>query len=267
MILKSVNEGLRFAFSPKIIVSYFILNIIILYTLANFFTGIVNFTTPSPTIYNLLFLIGIYLPIFIIIGLLYLWVNGAVIDQARYYPRGKSLAKSFGYSGSRYVTMVCAAILYGIIIAIASSPPYIGTIISFVVGLFLFYLYQAIIVDKKGCIDSFKKSVNTFSRYPLETFVTWLLILIISLIITVIFALPMVFFAISMMGGMPLLPTSTDVQPQTVIQDLLPRMSNVIHSPYFVFFILFLSLGLAYSQAFQEGTRTRLYLNTRKVEV
>lgn len=266
MILKSVNEGIRFAFSPKVIVPYFILNMIIFYTLINLFMGIADFNRVR-TIYWLFFFMGIYLPVFIIIGLLYLWVHGAVIDQAKYYPKSRSLAKSFGYSGSRYLTMLCAMILHGIIIAIASSPPYIGALISFVVGLFLFYLYQAIIIDKKGCIDSFKKSVNTFSRYPLETFVTWLLTVIISVIIVIIFALPLLLFIIGWVGGMPKLPTAVGVEPQTTIKNLLPILPAVVSSPYFIVYLFIFSVGLAYTSAFQLGTKTKLYINARKVEL
>ncbi|MDI6826570.1 MAG: hypothetical protein QMD36_05320 [Candidatus Aenigmarchaeota archaeon] len=255
MILKSLSEGIRFAFSPKVIVPYLILDLIIGYTLIQFFMGIFDLITMRPGIFGIFLFLGIYLPIFILIGLVYLWVNGAIIDQAKYYPKRRSLAKSFGYSGSRYLTLLCASILYGIIIAIASSPPYIGSLISFVVSLFLFFLYPAIIVDRKGCIDSFKKSFNIFSRYPLETFVTWLVMGIISLIVAAIFASPLLFFVIGWVG-MPRLLTPVGVEPQTTIKNLLPIISDAVRSPYFIVYLFILCVGLYFSLPSRDTDKT-----------
>jgi hypothetical protein len=264
MILKSVNEGIKFAFSLKVIVPYLIINMVIFYTLIQFFTGIVDFTPIEQNAYKVISLMGGYFIVLIIIGLAYLWVNGAVIDQAKFYLKKRSLTMSFEYVKSRYLTLVCASILFGIIIFIASAIPYIGSLLSFVVSLFLFYLYQAIIVDKIGCIDSFKKSINIFSRYPLKTFVTLLLTIVISLIVVFVFASPMLFFVISKMGNMAKFITPAGVEPQAMVENLLPVISYIVRSPYFIVYLFILSFGLAYTSAFQAGTKTRLYINARK---
>lgn len=266
MILKTLNEGIRLAFSPKVIVPYLILDMMIIYTLIHFFAGFFDFTTIRSQTYKLVLFLGIYLPTFIIIVLLYLWVSGAVIDQARYFPKGRSLAKSFGYSGSRYMTMICALILQGIIITIASSPPYIGPLISFVVSLFLFYVFQTIIVDKKGCIDSFKRSFSTFSTYPLETFVFGLMIVVISLVVAILFALPLLIFVLGRLSVIPgiTIPYTSDT---SMIRNMIPELFNAVRSPYFIVYLFIFCVGLAYTSAFQVGTKTRLYINTRKHEL
>jgi len=266
MMLKTLSEGIRFAFSPKVIVPYLILDMMIVFTLIHFFVGFFDFTTVRPQTYNLVLFLGIYLPTFIIISLLYLWVSGAVIDQARYFPKSRSLAKSFGYSGSRYMAILCALILQGIIITIASSPPYIGPLISFVVSLFLFYLFQAIIIDKKGCIDSFKRSFSTFSTYPLEIFVFDLMIIAISLIVAILFALPLLIFVLGRLSVIPgiTIPYTSDT---SMIRNLIPELFNAIRSPYFIIYLFIFCVGLAYTSAFQEGVKTRLYINTRKHEL
>jgi hypothetical protein len=215
-------------------------------------------------IFSLLLLLGIYFPIFLIIGLILLWVNGAIIDQAKYYPKRRSLAESFRYSGSRYLTIFCASILYGIIMAIAASPPYIGFLISFVANLILFYVYQAIIVDKKACIDSFKKSFSLFSKYPLETFIVWLATAIISLMIIAIFGSPLLFFVFSKLTGTFRVETYTGME---AIKNMIPVISNAIRSPYFIVYLFILCVGLAYAMAFQIGMRTRLYINAKKIEL
>jgi hypothetical protein len=266
MILKSISEGIKFAFSLNTIVPYLVLYLITFYVLISFFSNIVDLIPSGAGIKSLLSL-GIYLPILIIIGLIYLWVHGAIVDQAKYYPKRKPLAKSFGYSTSRYLTILCALILYAIIAAIISSPPYIGPLLAIVLNLITFFLYQAIIVDKKGCIESFKKSFNTFMRYPLETFVTWLFMIIITGIIVGIFATPLMIFIFGRVTLTPELANPAKVEPQTILRILLPAISDAVRSPYFIIFVFILCIGLAINSAFQIGTKTRLYINTRKIEV
>lgn len=266
MILKSISEGIKFAFSLNVIIPYIVLYLITFYVMIGLFSTLLNFMPLGTDGFRALLSLGIYLPFFIIIGLAYLWVHGAIIDQAKYYPRRKPLAKSFEYSTSRYLTMLCAAILFGIIMVIISSPPYIGPLLSFVLGLMLFYLYPSIIVDKKRCIESFKKSFNTFMKYPLETFVTWLLTIVLSLIIVGIFALPLIVFVFANLTGIPNLPTVTGVEQQTVLKSLLPGISNAVHSPYFIIYLFIFCVGLAINSSFEMGTRTRLYINTRRAE-
>ncbi len=266
MILKSISEGLKFAFSLNTIVPYLVLYFITFCTLVSFFQNLVNVTSAGTGI-RLLLSLGIYIPIFIIISLAFLWVHGAIIDQAKYYPKRKPLLKSFEYSTSRYLTMFCATILFGIIAVIISSPPYIGFLLSFVLGLILFYLYQVIIVDKKGCIESFKKSFNAFMKHPLEIFVTWLLVTIITLIIVGIFASPLIVFVMTNLTHTTEFGYSNTLEPQSIVQKLLPGISTTIQSPYFVIYLFILCIGLSINSAFQIGTKTRLYINSRKIEI
>lgn len=272
MILKSVNEGIKFAFSLKVIVPYLIINMVIFYALIQFFIGIVDFipieqnTLIEQNAYKVIYLMGIFFIVLIIIGFAYILVNGAVIDQAKYYLKKRSLAMSLEYAKSRYLTLLCTSILFGVTIAIASAIPYIGSLLSIAIGLLLFYLYQPIIVNKTGCIDSFKESINVFSRYPMETFVTWLLTIVISLIVIFVFASPMLIFAISRLGDISKFINPAVVEPQAMVENLLPIISDIVRSPYFIVYLFILSFGLAYASAFQVGTRTRLYINVRKAK-
>jgi len=263
-ITKSVSEGFGFAISVKRIIPYLIIDLIIIFSLINVARNLIDLTTSSASPFSFLLSIGILIPIFIIIGLLNIWINGAIIDQARYYPREKSLSKSFEYSASRYLTMLATAILAGIITAIAASPPYIGSLISFVVSLIFFYLYPAIIIDKKKCIDSFKKSFKTFMMFPLETFVTWVLIVIISFIILGVFLLPLIFyFAVEFVS---ILRTRPTVDRTLITTKIIPRIGSMIRSPYIIPYIFIFSIGLAFCSVFYVGTQARLYMNFRKRE-
>jgi len=265
-IIKSVSEGFTFAISVKRIIPYLIINLLIIFSLINVARNVMGLVTGGTGPFGLLLSLGILIPILIIIGLAGIWVNGAIIDQAKYYPRKRPLDKSFGVSTSRYWTMFVTAILAGIINFIVSFPPYIGYLLSFVVTLIFFYLYPAIIIDEKGCIDSFKRSFKTFMMFPLETFVTWLLTVIISLIIIGIFLLPLIFyFAASFVSILPLMRGTVD---ETLIRtEIIPMLGEIIRSPYIIPYIIIFAIGLAFISVFYVGTQARLYMNFRKREV
>jgi len=265
-VTKSVSEGFWFAVSIKRIIPYLIIYLIIIFSLINFVRNFMSLVTGGIDPFRFLLSLGIFIPLMIIIGLLNLWINGAIIDQARYFRRDRSLFKSFEVSTSRYLTILATAILSGIITAIASSPSYIGSLLSFVVSLMFFYLYPAIIIDKKGCLDSFKRSINAFIKFPLETFVTWLLVVIISFIILGIFLLPLIFyFAVGFMGTFQGIKPTVD--RTLIVTKIIPEIGSIIQSPYIIPYIIIFAIGLAFCLVFLQGTQARLYMNLGKREV
>jgi hypothetical protein len=268
MITRSISEGFRFAFSVKRVIPYIILNLIIFYVLIGFFSSVITAMRGSMSIFRVLLSFGLLIPAFIVIGLVSLWINGAMIDQAKYFPRKRSLVKSFEYSASRYLSMLGAAIIYGILVTIISSPKYIGFLFSLALNLVFFYLYPAIIVDKKRCIDSFKKSFNTFMKYPLETFVTWILTSIISIIIVGLFALPLLFLFVGSIADLFVEPTmNVTLKEGIFMRSVLEGIKSAILSPLFIPYLFVFTVALAFNSVFTLGVRTRLYINTKKIEV
>jgi len=221
----------------------------------------------SFSVLGFLLSLGLLIPAFIIIGLVQIWINGAMIDQARYFPRDKSLRKSFEYSTSRYLSLLCALIIYGIINGILSMPKYIGTILVFAFSLVMYYLYPAIIVGRKKCVDAFKNSYKVFRRYPLETFVTWLLQSIISLFVIGLFALPLIFLFLGNIVNifMEIIPVvNATTRPETFIRSFVPGVLEAVRSPFFVPYLFVLVVGLAFTKLFNLGVQARLYINARK---
>ena len=268
MISRSITEGFRFALSVKRVIPYIILNLIVFYILIGFFSSLVNMIRfETFNILRFLISLGMLIPAFIIIGLVQLWINGAIVDQAKYFPRERSLRKSFEYSASRYLTMFCALIIYGVIAWVLSMPKYIGSILVFGLTLIFYYLYPAIIVDRKRCVDAFKKSYKTFMRYPLETFVTWLASVIISLIIIGFFALPLIFLFLGNIVDTfrVMLPTPVDVEPRSLIQSIVPGVLAAVRSPFFVPYLFILVIASSFTKVFNLGVQTRLYINARKM--
>jgi hypothetical protein len=271
MISKSISEGFKFALSVNRVIPYIILDLIIFYLLISFFSSLISMIiSESSNIFRFLLSLGLLIPGTIIIGLVQLLVNGAIIDQAKYFPGERSFPESFKHSTSRYLTMFCALIIYGVLSFIVSLPKYIGTLLVFAVALIFYYIYPAIIVDKKRCVDAFNKSYKTFRRYPLETFLTWLVLGVISLIIIGIFALPLIFLflgnIINVWAGS--IASSTNINgPQPFLNNLIPVIVSGFHSPFFVPYLFILVVGSSFSKVFNLGVQTRLYINARKMEL
>ena len=267
-VLKSIGEGLNFSISVKKFAPYLILHLVTFYVLMGFFGEmvrlIINPTGLGPFLVSLL----IYIPSFIILGLIKLWISGAIIDQAKYYRKKRRLIKSFKHSTSRFLTMLCALIIFAVIAAIVSLPRYIGSVLSILLGLIFFYLYPAIIIDNKSCIDSFKWSWKIFKKYPLETFATWLLIIIIGFIITIIFALPMISYLLGNLVNIfqTMDPTGiNETMSETIFrEEIIPTIANSVRSVYFLPYLFVLCFGLAIQEVFSAGAQARLYINLKR---
>ncbi len=270
-IIKSISEGLRFSISFKRVIPYLIMDLITFYALIDFLGRVLSLILRRISVMSFLLSLGIYIPVFIIIALINLWINGAIIDQAKHYKRRRSLIKSFEYSTSRYLSLFCATVIYAIIVGIVSSPPYIGSLLAFIFSLIFFYIFPAIIVDRKGCIDSFRQSWKVFKSYPLETFVTYLLIMIVGLIIVGVFALPMVFYLIGSLIE-PFQTMGTTLANETMTRmlirtEIIPRVASSIRSPYFLPYFFIFCIGFAIQKVFSVGTQARLYINIKKREI
>jgi len=272
MIAKSISEGFKFALSVKRVIPYIILDLIIFYILISFFSSFINMIrVESFNVLEFLVSLGISIPAFIIISLVQLWINGATVDQAKYFPREKPLTMSFEYSTSRYLTMFCALIIYSVIACILSLPKYIGSILVFGLTLIFYYLYPAIIVDKKRCTDAFRKSYKIFKRYPLETFLTWLVSVIITFVIIGFFALPLIFLflgiIVSVFGATIPTAVGVDIEPRNLINSIMPGVFAAVRSPFFVPYLFILVVALSFTKVFNLGVQTRLYINARKMEI
>jgi len=265
-ILKSINEGFKLSISAGRIIPYLIINLIVFYSLITFFGQIFSFALFDGNPITLLTSLGIYVILFIIIALINIWVTGAITHQAK-FPK-TSLMKSFEYAASRYLVMFASGILAGVITVILSLPQYIGWLLAFVWNLILFYLFPVIIIDKKGVITSFKESWNIFKKFPLETFVTWLLVAIISIIIVVVFTVPMIFYFIgSILGSLPM--DETLYANETLVENLfqteiLPNLLGAMNTPTFFLYFFIFCLGMSFQRAFSVLARARLYMNLKK---
>ncbi len=150
-----------------------------------------------------IFQYGIGLVIVIIIGALYfVFIDGTFVHN---YSSKGTLSKSAGYIKSRYLTLLLAMILTGIIGSAFEFfaklfPSIAGAVISFIFSITLaiifYFVKQEVIIGKKGVINSLEGSYNIFRKNVSAVILTLIVSAIISLLIIFVSAIPLAIAAI-----------------------------------------------------------------------
>jgi hypothetical protein len=178
------------------------------------------------------------------------------------------MTASFKVSSSRYLSLLCATILLLIISVIVSIPQYIGFLLNILVALAFFFIIPAIIVDRTGCVKAFNRSYAVFRKFPLETFVTWMLVMVICGIVMLIFLTPLAVWGISklvMIARSMILEANETMDGTVLARTIIPKIATVARSPLFIVFLFIFCVGLALCNVFVVGTRTRLYINAKRM--
>jgi hypothetical protein len=265
----AIKKGFKFGFTPKRWLPFFVLDIIFissllaitLSSLEVIFSSIINAGADPLAILSLLGYGAAVIAGFVIWGLIRIWVQGAVIHQSY---KEKEFDKSWGVAYKKYLSILAAIIIIGIIASIVSTVvgliPYIGwalsIIASIVISLAFFFVLQEVIVNNKGFYQSIKNSYYTFKRKPFEVFIAWLLIAILTIIIVGIFSIPAVALLFSVFLGSLI----TGAVPS--IETVIPLLQTYL-LPLIITGVIFV-IGLAISQTFALKAQTELYLQLRK---
>jgi len=258
MIGKSIQEAFSFALSPKRVAIFFALDLLILFSLSYFFSSLFSVYQITSGVANFLTSLSLFIVVMIFTFFISFWIQGALIDQARYFPKDKPLEESFKYSSSRYLPLLGAAILLGIISFIASIIPFIGFILVVLISLIFFFLQAIIVIDKNGIIDSFKRSYQIFMKRGLTVLGAWL-------------ASSLIFFVIILVAGIPLLAMLIGTFLEFIVgsgapsaQVVPPVTFDIVRSPLFQISLVIFALGLAFASVFMIGVQARLYINLTK---
>ncbi|MFQ5647887.1 MAG: hypothetical protein ACE5FW_01505 [Candidatus Aenigmatarchaeota archaeon] len=255
-------KGLKFAVHPKRWLLFFIIDLvflgsaawIVLSNLSAFTSALVTITTDVTAVSSLLGYIAGVVVLLIVWGLLRIWAMGAIIHQS--FKEKDAVKKSFSISFKKYPSLLLATIIIGVIAALVGWVPYIGWIISIVVGLIFFFVVQGIIVKGSGAFKAINESWKIFKGSPFKVFLMWLLIVIIGGAISLIFALP----ALGMVLGLMLSAGQT-----TGAAAMAAVLFSVMTTPvnFVAVFVIFL-VGSAVSMCFSLKAITEYYLQVRK---
>ena len=195
----AVSKALRFAVTPKRWLPFFILDIAFfsmivalilsnIGNITNLVTAIQTATTQPMAILNMIGLFSGILALIVVYSLLKLWVTGAVLWQSY---KENEYGKSFSVAYHRYLHILVAVILIGIISGVAGMIPYIGSILSIIVAIAFFFILPGIIVGNYGGVETLRRSWGIFMKWTLNVYLICLVVSILSGIITIIFMIPM----------------------------------------------------------------------------
>jgi hypothetical protein len=176
-----------------------------------------------------------------------------IIIYTHNYANRKSLGQSADFAKKVYLKYIAVFIAMAIITSIASSVPIVGMIVSIVIGLLFFFVYTEVAVSNSKFFDSFSNSYKLFNKNKLDVLVTFLLSGILSFVIVLIFAIPLI-----AVGAMTLITGMSAGDFVAVF---------AANAPLFVITGLILAVGIALAVLFSNSIRTDVYLQLKKKKV
>lgn len=259
---EALGRALKFCIQPKRWLPFFIVDLafflvgawFVLTNLSIVISVMLALSTSPLAIVSVLGYVVILVAGFIIWMLVRLWVQGAVIHQSY---KEKEIMKSFRIACRRYLSLFVVMAIVTIVSGGMSFIPWIGWILSIIVALMFFFVFQSVIVGKLSFEKALADSYRIFRKKIVSVFLTWLVIAIIALAITCIFAIP----GIAMIWNV-ITPYLTQLTTTTVAASVLFVLltnSTILIAGGVVFLI-----GVAISTAFSLKAQTEFYLQLRK---
>jgi hypothetical protein len=195
---KTLGDALRFSVHPRRWMYFFILDLVFftalfVYLFSNLPAVAAMFpsaSTAGPMALVLLIqFAGVSIFLFIVWFLIRIYIVGALIHQS-VNPDFKKIGESWTTAKQRYFSLLVVIILVSVASSIVGAVPYVGWLLSIIVGLIFFFAIPPTIIDKKSFDDSIRISIDLFREKTADVFLTWILLIIMSAIIIIIFSIP-----------------------------------------------------------------------------
>ena len=254
-----IKKALQFSITPKRMLPFFILDLVTAFVFISIFTSsavsLAMFYPQLSTI-EVTYMYILAFAVLIAWFLLNILITGALIYQGS---RPAEFRKSWSVSCRRYPRLLAAMIVVGLASTAVSLVPFIGTLFVMVVAMIFLFVNQFVILTDHGFSDSLSGSVKLFRYKFLGVFITWLLNVMISGLIIIIFSLPLILTVFSY-----IIPYIT----QYGVDEGLP-----IGLMFMLFYVdktllyaegALLLLGLSISKTFSLKFLTEIYLKMQK---
>ena len=260
---ETLLNALKFSVEPKRWVPFFAIDLIfsavmLAYLLSNIFVlkGILSGDVSGLVIASsIIGVIAVSILMFAVWLLLRLYVSGALVHQSF---KPKEFSKSWTVSKQRFLSLLAVSIVVGIISGVVGIVPYVGWILSIIIGLMFFFVAPAVIVKKMVFDKALSDSYRIFRKKPLDVFLIWLLLTIISGLIFLLFFIPMLVVMWSV-----LLPILLGLSGGTAtITGILTILTSNIW--YIVPAMLVMIVGIAIGTVFSFHAQTHFYIQLKK---
>ncbi len=177
-----------------------------------------------------------------------IWITGAVIHQSK---NTKQYDESWRVAFRCMPTLIMALIVVSVLSFSVSVVPYIGTLLSIVIALMFLFLNQFIVLDRKSLMDSIRSSIGTFRGKMLGTFWAWLVSVVITTLMIMVFTIPLI-LAFYVLG--------TEYTGEDAITSMM------MHPDATLIYVtgLVMLLGIAFSRVFALKYLTEIYVQFKK---
>ncbi|UCD07031.1 MAG: hypothetical protein JSW41_04320 [Candidatus Aenigmatarchaeota archaeon] len=264
---KALSKGLSFGIKPKRWMQFFILDLVFLsiglaIALPNLSDILPVMIGGSQDLTAALQIAGFAVSImivFVVWMLVRLWFMGAIVHQS--YKEKDKISESFSIAGRKYLHILVTIIIVTVIAGAVSMIPYVGWVISFVVSWIFFFVLQGIVVSNMGFVGTLQNSYKIFRNKPLQVFLAWLLIAIVTIVIYFVFSIPVMILMFWAM--IPIIPSLTGAQTSPEVISTLSQMLYTNLPTVIVVGIIAL-IGFAISQVFALKAQTEFYLQFKK---
>jgi hypothetical protein len=171
------------------------------------------------------------------------------------------ISKSLKFGANKYLSILLATIIVAVISTIVGIVPYVGWIFSIIAALVFFFFMQGIVVDNLGFATTLESSWKIFKKKPLQVFISWLLITIVTLVIYFIFSIPAGIILLWIV--MPIIPFGGATLPQNEFFSLLMQALQTNPVGVIIGFAILL-IGFAVATTFALKAQTELYQEFKK---
>jgi len=273
------SSALSYAFGLKRLLPFFVLNLAMVAFALVFINSIVDIApllisggaSAAPWL-NIAGAVLSLLILMVVISLVRIFYQGVITDNARAYWQKKNvkLSKSYPIAKKKYITILLALILSGVIsffvsfvFAFAGTVgAFLSLVASFILSLIFLFLIQIIIISNKGVLDSIREGYRLFTKNILDVFVFWLILMVLSLLIVVVALIPVFVALIPVIA--PLVESASG--SVTYGAEFAGEIISAVKSNMLGLGIagVISALIIAYMQAFQEAAKTFFYMQKKK---
>lgn len=186
---KAVNNAFGYAFMKDRFAFYFVYMLVYMsalgYPMYNMFKAIRVEDTGMIVSSALIFV-----AILIVFLFITAWVNLAYVHGYQTRKKKGSLKKAFIEVKKYYWRMLAVLLVVGVISGILSSVPYVGWIISIIIGWIFLFVTQFVVIGGKKFEQVFSSSWKNFRKYTWETILAWVVDALIVLGILIVCMIP-----------------------------------------------------------------------------